>query len=146
MSEVADCVLQSIKTERDETTLDLYPIDLVVTHPARWPETAVNLTVRAVTEAFTVAFSGVRGGAGAHFRHVSLATEPEACAQTTMKDAAKARTSNLRPGDCFVIVDAGGGTVVSESQFPRVVWRRCLLAFFLRMSSRARSSPLVLSA
>lgn len=143
MAEVADCVLESIKAERDESTLEMHPIDLVITHPAKhateWPETAINLTVKAVTEAFAVAFDGL-GGSRANLRNVFLATEPEACAQMTMHDAAKSKTSNLHvvcvkstapvpcpclhvaandagllKNDCFVIVDAGGGTVVSSS-------------------------------
>lgn len=93
MSEVADRVLKAILNERDPTTLSEYPIDLVVTHPAQWPETAINLTLKAVTGAFADAFSGEH----ATFRHVFLATEPEACAQITMKDAVEDRTSNLRP-------------------------------------------------
>ena len=96
MSEVADSVLESIRAERDESTLEEYPIDLVITHPAEWPETAINLTMKAITEAFAVAFSGVKGGLGANFRQVFLATEPEACAQMTMNDAMKDKTSNLR--------------------------------------------------
>lgn len=96
MLEVGCCVVESIKAERHESTLDDHPIDLVVTHPAEWPETAVNLTVRAVTEGFATAFSGVRGGLGARWRRVLLATEPEACAQLTMSDASRDKTANLR--------------------------------------------------
>jgi hypothetical protein len=92
MTEVAECVLRHIEIEKDPSTLRDYPIDLVITHPAQWPQPAMNLTVRAVTKAFERIFSSV----DATFRHVMLASEPEACAQVTMKDAIDGNLSNLR--------------------------------------------------
>jgi len=42
---------------------------------------------------------------------VYMASESEACAQYTMRDSQEAAIEGLLKGDCFIVVDAGGGTV-----------------------------------
>ena len=44
--------------------------------------------------------------------NLMLATEPEACAHYTMRVAQDQGMTGFIKGECFVVVDAGGGTVV----------------------------------
>ncbi len=80
------------------------PIDLIITHPANWPDEAVNKTYRAATAAFSTRVFPM-------LRNVSFVSEPEACAHYTLRAAQRADHGRLRRGDCFIVVDAGGGTV-----------------------------------
>ena len=89
MIEVADCVQKAIIFDKSESLLAEYPVDLVITHPAQWPLVAINRTMRAITDAFVYTFSDTT------FRHVMLATEPEACAQMTMRDAVEKKMTRL---------------------------------------------------
>ncbi|KAK3386787.1 hypothetical protein B0H63DRAFT_140781 [Podospora didyma] len=84
----------------------IVPLDMVVTHPAEWPYEAINKTYRAVTAAFDKLMFPTR-------RNIYLVPEPEACAVFTVQDmiAFPAGNQTLVPGDCFVVCDAGGGTV-----------------------------------
>ncbi|KAK4206920.1 hypothetical protein QBC37DRAFT_406681 [Rhypophila decipiens] len=79
-------------------------LDLVVTHPGVWPYESVNQTVQAVCRAFSKSvFPTVRS--------ISLCTEPEACALYTALTASAVDGCRLHNGDCFIVCDAGGGTV-----------------------------------
>lgn len=80
------------------------PIDLVVTHPAKWTDRALNSTYRAVRATFDdTLFKKVR--------NISFVSEPEACAHYTLREAWKTQHIRFRKNDCFIVVDAGGGTV-----------------------------------
>ncbi|KAF2473741.1 uncharacterized protein BDR25DRAFT_341026 [Lindgomyces ingoldianus] len=85
-------------------TLANVPLDLVITHPVNWSYEALNKTYRAVMAAFP---KRMYGG----LRHVYMTTEPEACSTYTVQELLNNRTNKLIPGDCFVLCDAGGGTV-----------------------------------
>ncbi|KAK3986465.1 hypothetical protein QBC44DRAFT_297102 [Cladorrhinum sp. PSN332] len=94
----------------DRKPLEQFPIDLIITHPAKWDQRGRNLTFRAVNHAFNSAFKGINILKG----RIRLATEPEACAQYTLQGARADRilsTPQLRLEECFIVVDAGGGTV-----------------------------------
>jgi hypothetical protein len=94
MKEVASCVRRDIATERDPQALRKFPIDFIITHPAVWDPRARNLTFRAVNTAFRELFPEVEMNGGS----IRLATEPEACAQFTMRAALDGgfRNSHLR--------------------------------------------------
>ncbi|CAK7228219.1 hypothetical protein SCUCBS95973_006807 [Sporothrix curviconia] len=79
------------------------PIDIVITHPAKWSEEALNKTYRAAMASFGDRFPTIR--------NVSFVSEPEACAHYTLRAAQKIDHARFRKGDCFIVVDAGGGTV-----------------------------------
>ncbi|KAI0532804.1 hypothetical protein GGR58DRAFT_522464 [Xylaria digitata] len=104
LAKVATAVRQDIGNKRDEEVLRRFPIDLVTTHPVGWDARARNTTFRAVSKTFTKEFEMHKLPPG----YIRLATESEACAQYTMNDRA---VDDLRKGDCFIVVDAGGGTV-----------------------------------
>ncbi|KAK4225637.1 hypothetical protein QBC38DRAFT_254642 [Podospora fimiseda] len=110
LTEVFKQARADIEREKDAKTLEQFPIDLVITHPADWDSRGRGLTFRAAMTAFRAAFSGIHVRTGT----LRLATEPEACAQYTLQ-AARAQnmitTHQLREGECFMVVDAGGGTV-----------------------------------
>ncbi|KAK2779585.1 hypothetical protein CKAH01_02933 [Colletotrichum kahawae] len=105
LTNVAKYVRGDIRAKKDPNTLSEFPIDLVITHPAIWHDRAKNITFRAVNKAFRAEFREMELNPG----NIRLVTEPEACAQYTMSNVQG--VSTLRKGDCFVVVDAGGGTV-----------------------------------
>ena len=110
LREVFHQVRLDIENVRDTRQLEQFPVDVVMTHPAKWDDRGKNLTFRAVTSAFRAAFQNIQVRPG-YFR---LASEPEACAQYTVQAARAQRTISeyqLRVGECFIVVDAGGGTV-----------------------------------
>ncbi|KAK0705690.1 hypothetical protein B0H67DRAFT_389369 [Lasiosphaeris hirsuta] len=80
------------------------PVDMVITHPAGWPYEALNKTFRATMGAFHKKMFPTR-------RNVYLVPEPEACAVFTVQDMITSGENNMVPGECFVVCDAGGGTV-----------------------------------
>ncbi|KAJ2901809.1 hypothetical protein MKZ38_001347 [Zalerion maritima] len=105
---IARCVRQDIVDQGREEDLDRFPIDFVITHPSIWDDRAKSLTFRAVNEAFEAAIpTDKRSTRPSYIRMVS---EPDACAQYTVRTPGQG-AENLRRGDCFVMVDAGGGTV-----------------------------------
>ncbi|KAK0706279.1 hypothetical protein B0T26DRAFT_726089 [Lasiosphaeria miniovina] len=81
------------------------PMDMVITHPVEWSYEALNNTYRAVTGAFNKHMFSTR-------RNVYFVPEPEACAVYTVQQMiSEAQGRSLVPGECFVVCDAGGGTV-----------------------------------
>ncbi|KAK3343427.1 hypothetical protein B0T25DRAFT_464384 [Lasiosphaeria hispida] len=80
------------------------PVDMVITHPAGWPYEALNKTFRATMGAFNKKIFPTR-------RNIYLVPEPEACAVFTVQDMIVSGENNMVPGECFVVCDAGGGTV-----------------------------------
>lgn len=111
LTEVAVAVRADICQHQDEQNLKLFPINLVITRPSDWKDDAKNLTFRAVGTAFAKIFSEI--GEAPRPAYIRLAAESEACAQYTIHDSKGLEIKNLRVGDCFIVVDAGGGTVVS---------------------------------
>ncbi|KAK0706431.1 hypothetical protein B0T26DRAFT_680119 [Lasiosphaeria miniovina] len=110
LKEVLHQVRVDIENVRDRTQLEQFPLDVVITHPAVWDDRGKNLIFRAVTSAFWAAFGDVKVRLGC----LRLASEPEACAQYTVQAARAQQTVSehqLRVGECFIVVDAGGGTV-----------------------------------
>ncbi|KAI0127153.1 hypothetical protein BJ170DRAFT_363890 [Xylariales sp. AK1849] len=85
-------------------TLDNVPLDVVVTHPASWSYEAMNKTFRAVRGALPRRMFPT-------LRDISFTPEPEACALYTVQDLLVQDHFPLIPGECFVLCDAGGGTV-----------------------------------
>ncbi|KAI0125388.1 hypothetical protein BJ170DRAFT_501363 [Xylariales sp. AK1849] len=106
LREVADCVRRDIEAGRPGT-LNRFPIDIVITHPAEWDYRARNLTFKAVNDSFGSVFHEYTSTKG----YIRMVTEPEACAQYAMKDANEDVIRSLRKDECFIVVDAGGGTV-----------------------------------
>jgi hypothetical protein len=103
---IAKSVRRAI-TSNEGHGLGQFPVDLIFTHPVEWDARARNLTFRAVTASFGKVFPEI---ARTHGR-VYMATESEACAQYTMRDSQEGAVQSLAKGDCFIVVDAGGGTV-----------------------------------
>ncbi|ORY17005.1 hypothetical protein BCR34DRAFT_611282, partial [Clohesyomyces aquaticus] len=84
--------------------LDQVPLDMVITHPVGWSYEALNKTYRAIMAAFP---KRMYGG----LRNVYMTTEAEACSTYTVQELLHQHTSRLIKGDCFILCDAGGGTV-----------------------------------
>ncbi|KAH7176556.1 hypothetical protein EDB81DRAFT_42690 [Dactylonectria macrodidyma] len=105
--EVATVLRQDIEKEKGPPSLSQFPIELVITHPAEWDHRARNLTFRAVNDAFEHVFPESLDREPV----IRLVTEPEACAQFTMRSGQDQRIARLKKGESFIVVDAGGGTV-----------------------------------
>lgn len=103
LSKVSRVWYQHMKSQ-GRYTLERVPLDLVITHPATWKYEAMNKTYRAVMGAF-------HSGMFPTLRNVSFASEPESWALYTIQDMLLKGHDVLIPGECFVICDAGGGTV-----------------------------------
>jgi hypothetical protein len=91
-------------TRKGKYTLKNVSLDIVLTHPATWSYEAMNKTYRAVIGAFPKAIFPT-------LRDISFTSEPEAWALYTVQDMLKNDHNTLIPGECFVLCDAGGGTV-----------------------------------
>ncbi|KAM5343202.1 hypothetical protein ACJ41O_014168 [Fusarium nematophilum] len=111
--QVARAARRSIEGQRPPHQLKDFPVDIVVTHPAVWDYRARNLTFKAVHSAFQEAFPQSTVGVS------HLATEPEACAQYTLAVARSQGLADIQERQCFVVVDAGGGTVDLVSYYVR---------------------------
>ncbi|KIY02396.1 uncharacterized protein Z520_02534 [Fonsecaea multimorphosa CBS 102226] len=82
------------------------PVDIVVTVPTEWSYRAKNSTFRALTNA------GFNEEYFPRLASVIFITEPEAAATYTaryLKD--EIQQIFLKPNSCFILCDAGGGTV-----------------------------------
>ncbi|KAK1754394.1 hypothetical protein QBC47DRAFT_383808 [Echria macrotheca] len=80
------------------------PVDMVITHPAKWSDKALNSTFRAITASFNEDLFP-------KIRNISFVSEPEACAHYTLREAWQKDHIRFRKNDCFIVCDAGGGTV-----------------------------------
>ena len=103
LERIADVTYDDMVNTLGRAVPEQIPIDMVITHPAKWSESAMNKTYRAAMAAFADRFPTIR--------NVSFVSEPEACAHYTMRAAQKVDHGRFRKGDCFIVVDAGGGTV-----------------------------------
>ncbi|KUJ12158.1 uncharacterized protein LY89DRAFT_688619 [Mollisia scopiformis] len=89
---------------QNQFVLEQVPLDLVITHPATWKYEAMNKTFRAAMGAF-------HSGMFPTIRNVSFASEPESWALYTIQNLLAKGHDVLIPGECFILCDAGGGTV-----------------------------------
>lgn len=82
------------------------PVDIVITVPTEWRYRAKNSTYHAVTNAgFDRKFFPL-------LKDIIFVTEPEAAAIYTARHLKNTMGGDfLKPGECFVLCDAGGGTV-----------------------------------
>ncbi|KAJ4168422.1 hypothetical protein NW754_010333 [Fusarium falciforme] len=80
------------------------PLDVALTHPAEWGYEPLNKLYRAAMGAFHKQMFPT-------LRNVYFVPEPEACALFTVQQLIRNKEDSLIPGECFVICDAGGGTV-----------------------------------
>ncbi|EAA33990.2 hypothetical protein GE21DRAFT_3741 [Neurospora crassa] len=104
LDNIAEQTLEEICTQVGRRVADNIPIDMVITHPAKWSDKALNSTYRAVRAAF-------KADLFPKIRNFSFVSEPEACAHYTLREALREDRVNFRKNDCFIVVDAGGGTV-----------------------------------
>lgn len=95
--------VMNIKRSFGEATVEGLPIRVVCTVPAVWTTNAVSRMREAAQE------SGILDYRPAGETTLDFVSEPEAAALATFDDL-KTRP-NFRQGDCFVVCDAGGGTV-----------------------------------
>ncbi|KAF2828907.1 hypothetical protein CC86DRAFT_199672 [Ophiobolus disseminans] len=95
------------KVEKFKGSFRIYTTtDLVVTVPTDWPYEAMNATYRAITKAGFNRFNFPR------LNDVMFITESEAAARYTVRYYKEQRGVNfLHDNSCFVLCDAGGGTV-----------------------------------
>ncbi|KAK3939278.1 hypothetical protein QBC46DRAFT_388319 [Diplogelasinospora grovesii] len=104
LDQIAEQTFTDITTTLGRHVPERLPIDMVVTHPAKWSDRALNSTYRAVRAAFNPDIFPT-------IRNIQFVTEPEACAHYTLQVAQTNDNWSFRKNDCFIVVDAGGGTV-----------------------------------
>ncbi|KAK0665366.1 putative heat shock protein family 70 protein [Cercophora samala] len=104
LDEIAQKTEKVINSDVGRHVLSNVAIDLVVTHPAIWSDRALNATYRAVRAAFNHDLFP-------KLENISFVSEPVACAHFTLREAWKNNRVRFRKNDCFIVVDAGGGTV-----------------------------------
>lgn len=82
------------------------PVDIIVTVPVNWSYKAKNSTIRAITNA------GFNKSTFPNLKKYYVVTEAEAAALYTARFLKEKEAEPLKKGECFVLCDAGGGTVV----------------------------------
>ncbi|CAK1364417.1 unnamed protein product [Cercospora beticola] len=102
LRQVFQCTRDAIKVKELGRTST--PVDLVVTMPVTWSYQARNAVFRAATAA------GFNSTGIPSLRETILVSEPEAAAYYTARECG---AGLLKENRCFVICDAGGGTVDS---------------------------------
>ncbi len=88
---------EDIRKVRGDDWESIYAVKAILTVPAIWSEAAKSRTLRIAKKA------GIPD-------NVSLVSEPEAAALAILRER-KEEGEALQAGDCFVVCDAGGGTV-----------------------------------
>jgi hypothetical protein len=88
---------EDIQKVRGDDWAEIYTVRAVLTVPAIWSDSAKDRTMRIAH------LAGLP-------EDVSLVTEPEAAALAVLRER-KDDGESLQVGDCFVVCDAGGGTV-----------------------------------
>lgn len=88
-------------------------VEFVLTVPAVWSDKARQTTLEAAVKAGLGFFPGTQPPEDSpkNLGLLKLITEPEGAAEYALRTMEEAHTMNK--GDCFVVCDAGGGTVVS---------------------------------
>ncbi|KAI0973390.1 hypothetical protein F4678DRAFT_477857 [Xylaria arbuscula] len=95
--------LKQICDEKGSNFVAGMPFEVVVTVPAIWTDYARGRMYEAAK------LAGILKGRTAGETNISFISEPEAAAIATMPELGN--RSDLRVGDSFVVLDAGGGTV-----------------------------------
>jgi hypothetical protein len=98
-------IMSEIKRELGPTVLNSLAIQVVITVPAIWKGYARQTMANAVER------SGILDYRERGATKFSFVPEPEAAALATLLD----QGSSVRPGNVYLICDAGGGTVVSST-------------------------------
>lgn len=104
LDKIADMTAKEISEHIGKKVLENIVIDLTVTHPAIWSDRALNSTYRAVRAAFNA-------DRFPQLKNISFVPEPVACAHYTLREAWQTDEVQFNRNDCFIVVDAGGGTV-----------------------------------
>ncbi|KAI8723147.1 hypothetical protein NCS52_00169900 [Fusarium sp. LHS14.1] len=91
------------KTLKTMVDIDSIPLCVAITIPAIWPHYAQN----AMREAAKIAGITKRRTIGTPT--LGLVQEPEAASLSIMQE--RGLLAEIKPGECFVVCDAGGGTV-----------------------------------
>ncbi|KAH7342511.1 hypothetical protein BKA65DRAFT_504250 [Rhexocercosporidium sp. MPI-PUGE-AT-0058] len=105
LSHVFAFLLEAVSTFTVELRREI-PVDIVATVPAEWGYRAKNSTFRALERA------GFNRMTFPNLKDLLLVSEPKAAAIYTARYLKEANGGNfLRQGECFVLCDAGGGTV-----------------------------------
>ncbi|OCK81694.1 actin-like ATPase domain-containing protein [Lepidopterella palustris CBS 459.81] len=106
LSKVRAHVVQTLVQTYGAEYLSIIPIDIVITVPAVWSDQAKDRTFRAINKAkFDNTYFK-------RLREIVMVTEPEAAALYTLRSLKlEDEDEPINPGDCFVLCDAGGGTV-----------------------------------
>ncbi|KAK5947351.1 hypothetical protein PMZ80_001501 [Knufia obscura] len=103
-------VKQQIINEHSRASYDAAEKHIVLTVPAVWSDAAKQNTFKMAENA----------GLGRQDLKLSTVAEPEAAAIAVLRN--RTRASTLEEGDCFVVVDAGGGTVDLTSYQMQKKW------------------------
>src|SRR5690606_23703280 len=92
-------------------------VEFVLTVPAVWSDKARQLTLEAAVKAGLGFYPGTAPQElkGANTGLLRLSTEPEGAAEYALRTMGEAQS--MKVGDCFVVCDAGGGTVVCALKF-----------------------------
>ncbi|MCJ1312954.1 hypothetical protein MMC25_006630 [Agyrium rufum] len=90
-------------TATSRHTFEHVPLDVVITHPAKWPYENLNSLYRAVNN--SLLRQNVR------LRDIFLSSEPESCALYTTHGMTAYSEDSLIVGESFIVCDAGGGTI-----------------------------------
>ncbi|KAI1746422.1 hypothetical protein F4680DRAFT_401390 [Xylaria scruposa] len=94
-------IMSTIERARGDSVVDGLPIHVVITVPAIWKGYARNAMKEAAKK------SGILDFRLAGETKLTFAPEPEAAALPTLLE----QGSGVRPGNVYVVCDAGGGTV-----------------------------------
>jgi molecular chaperone DnaK (HSP70) len=106
LTHVKGQLLEELSRQYPGNLLETLPVDLVITVPAVWSDKAKDRTFRAVAKA------GFDETTFPCLRETIMVTEPEAAAIYVLKGVKEGKFSEtINVGDCFVLCDAGGGTV-----------------------------------
>ncbi|KAF2643572.1 actin-like ATPase domain-containing protein [Massarina eburnea CBS 473.64] len=87
-----------IQRVRGDSWASIYTLRCVLTVPAIWSQVAKEKTLKIARMADLP-------------ENLSMVTEPEAAALAVLKEKTSEEDGSLEIGDCFVVCDAGGGTV-----------------------------------
>ncbi|KAJ3466138.1 hypothetical protein MRS44_006796 [Fusarium solani] len=103
--------------------IDDIPLRVAITVPANWPDHAR----KALRQAATLAGITAKGPNGAPI--LNLVREPEAATQSIMRE--HGLVDEIKPGDSFIVCDAGGGTVdvisyTADSNEPSLLLKKCV--------------------
>ncbi|KAH0552832.1 hypothetical protein GP486_006968 [Trichoglossum hirsutum] len=106
LSKVREYLVQTILGDYSPEYLSTTPVDLVITVPTVWKDEAKDRIFHAIQKA------GFTRRAFRMLQDIILVTEPEAAAVYSLRSLLQYEDEDfIGPGECFVMCDAGGGTV-----------------------------------